>query len=45
MNSLVVVKLGSWFKIMTKIEAHKFIFGHKGLKIVSEEESTWILGY
>ena len=45
MSNLIVLKLGSWFKIMTHLEAHKFILGHKGLKIIDEQESTWILGY
>lgn len=45
MNSLVVLKFGSWVKIMTHLEAHRFILGHEGLRIIDEQESTWILGY
>lgn len=46
MNSLVVLVAPglSWYRIMTRLEAHRFILRHKTMYLIDVQGSTWSIG-
>ena len=46
MNDLVVLTVPglSWYKIMTKLEAHRFILRHKTMYLIDVQDATWSIG-
>lgn len=46
MNDLVVLVVPglSWYRIMTKMEAHKFILSHKTMHLIDVQDVTWSIG-